>query len=257
VAADAGIQPAGDDLLEQGGERRVGVEAALEVAAHPRGADGDHLVAQVAPTPLVERALLLDERAVGGELLEQLLHALPRSASVRTMGTRQAPARPVARTSTPRTSRTIVSVSGWSALLTTMTSGISMIPAFSAWMESPEPGMRMRTTVSAWSITSISAWPTPDRLQEDVLLARGVHEQRGLQRRLAEAAERPAVGHGADEHARIEEVLGQPDAVAEQRAVGERRARVDGQHRHLAVLGPAELRQRADQRGLAGARARR
>jgi hypothetical protein len=42
----------------------------------------------------------------------------------------------------------------------------------------------------------------PDRLQEDVLLARGVHEQRGLERRLAEAAERPAVGHGADEHAR-------------------------------------------------------
>ena len=61
----------------------------------------------------------------------------------------------------PLISRTIVSVSGCSRLLTTMMSGISMIPAFSAWIESPEPGMRTSTTVSAWSMTSTSAWPTP------------------------------------------------------------------------------------------------
>ena len=36
-----------------------------------------------------------------------------------------------------------------------------MTPAFSAWMESPEPGMRTRTIVSAWSMMSTSAWPTP------------------------------------------------------------------------------------------------
>ena len=63
--------------------------------------------------------------------------------------------------STPRISRTIVSVSGWSDLLTTMMSGISMTPALSAWIESPEPGISTSTTVSAWSITSTSAWPTP------------------------------------------------------------------------------------------------
>ena len=66
-----------------------------------------------------------------------------------------------ARLSTPRISRTIVSVSGWSALLTTMMSGISITPAFSAWMLSPEPGISTSTTESAWSITSTSAWPTP------------------------------------------------------------------------------------------------
>ena len=63
--------------------------------------------------------------------------------------------------STPRISRTIVSVSGWSDLLTTMMSGISITPAFSAWIESPEPGISTSTTESAWSITSTSAWPTP------------------------------------------------------------------------------------------------
>ena len=36
-----------------------------------------------------------------------------------------------------------------------------MIPAFSAWIESPEPGMSTSTIVSAWSMMSTSAWPTP------------------------------------------------------------------------------------------------
>ena len=91
----------------------------------------------------------------------------PRDASVLTIGTRQP--RCGASDSTPRISRTIVSVSGWSALLTTMTSGISMTPAFSAWIESPEPGISTSTIVSAWSMMSTSAWPTPDGLEEHVV----------------------------------------------------------------------------------------
>ena len=43
----------------------------------------------------------------------------------------------------------------------TMMSGISITPAFSAWIESPEPGISTSTIVSAWSMMSISAWPTP------------------------------------------------------------------------------------------------
>jgi hypothetical protein len=45
--------------------------------------------------------------------------------------------------------------------LIAIASGISMIPAFKAWTESPEPGMRTRTTVSAIPITSTSLWPAP------------------------------------------------------------------------------------------------
>ena len=169
----------------------------------------------------------------------------PRAASVLTIGTRQ-PGSGGASERTPRISRTIVSVRGWSALLTTITSGISITPAFSAWMESPEPGISTSTTVSAWSMTSTSAWPDADRLEEHVVLARGVHEQRRLERGLRHAAERAARGHGADEHAGVEEVLGQPDPVAEQRAAAERGARVDREH--------ADRRARAR---AGGARARR
>ena len=82
-----------------------------------------------------------------------------RLASVLTIGTRQPSWGPS--DSTPRISRTIVSVSGWSDLLTTITSGISITPALSAWIESPEPGISTSTTVSAWSMMSTSAWPTP------------------------------------------------------------------------------------------------
>ena len=92
----------------------------------------------------------------------------PRLASVFTIGTRQRCAASsslrssrFASDSTPRISRTIVSVSGWSALLITITSGISITPAFSAWIESPEPGISTSTIVSAWSMMSISACPTP------------------------------------------------------------------------------------------------
>ena len=43
--------------------------------------------------------------------------------------------------------------SGLSLLLIAITSGISMIPAFSAWTASPAPGCRTRTTVAAIETT--------------------------------------------------------------------------------------------------------
>ena len=48
-----------------------------------------------------------------------------------------------------------------SALVTTSTSGISMIPAFRNCSASPEPGWTTTATVSAASATSVSDWPTP------------------------------------------------------------------------------------------------
>ena len=78
---------------------------------------------------------------------------------MRTTGTFQSRSGPSA--STALTSRIIVLASGCSALLTQITSGISITPAFSAWIESPEPGISASTIVSAWSTTSISPWPTP------------------------------------------------------------------------------------------------
>ena len=83
----------------------------------------------------------------------------PRAASVRTIGGRQA--RSGSRARIERTSVSIVFAAGWSILFTAITSGISMIPAFSAWIESPEPGMSTSSTVSAMPITSTSLWPVP------------------------------------------------------------------------------------------------
>ena len=124
------VEAARDDLVEQLLEAGVLGQAGLEVAAQAVGAERQHLAAQVAPAALGQRALLLDERAVRVELLDELRHAAsPCSASVRTIGTRHAESPCEAPSeSTLLISRTIVSVSGWSALLTTMMSGISMTP---------------------------------------------------------------------------------------------------------------------------------
>ncbi len=92
-----------------------------------------------------------------------------------------------------------------------------------------------------------------DGLDEHVLAAGRVEQQRRLQRGLGEPAERAAVGHRADEHALVEEVLGEADAVAQQRALGERRGGVDRQHADAAPRFAARLRERADQRRLADA----
>jgi hypothetical protein len=58
-------------------------------------------------------------------------------------------------------------------------------------------------------------------LDEHGVVAGRVHQQRGLDRRLGESAERPPRGHRPYEHLRIEEVRGQPDPVAKQRAAAE------------------------------------
>ena len=102
-----------------------------------------------------------------------------------------------------------------------------MIPAFSAWIESPEPGISTSSTVSAIADHLDLALPRADRLEEDELLARSVENEQRLQRRLGEPAEVAAGAHRANEHLRVEEVVGEPDPVAEQRALRERARWVD------------------------------
>ena len=192
-----------------------------------------------------------DVRVVGVDRCGELLHPLALVASVFRIGTFQSVTGPSA--STPRISRTMLSVSGWFALFTTITSGISITPAFSACTESPEPGISASTIVSAWSMMSISAWPDADGLDQHVLLAGRVHQQHGLQGRLGQAAERAAARHRADVDALVEEVVREPDAVAEQGALGERAGGIDGQHADLALCARACATSDADQRALADA----
>jgi hypothetical protein len=65
--------------------------------------------------------------------------------------------------------------------------------------------MSTSTTVSAWSMMSTSALTHLTVSSRIHVAPGGVHQQRGLQRRLAgDRRARQAVGHRADEHARVE-----------------------------------------------------
>ena len=89
------------------------------------------------------------------------------------------------------------------------------------------------------------------RLEEHVVLAGGIHQERRLKRRLGQPSERAPACHRADEHPRVEEVVGEPDAVTEHGALRERAGGIDREHPDLPS-GPAELAgQRPDQGALA------
>ena len=69
-----------------------------------------------------------------------------------------------------------------------------------------------------------------DRLDQHHVAAGGVQHPDRLRRGPGQAAEVAAGGHRADVDAGVGGVVLHPDPVAEQRAAGERRRRVDGQH---------------------------
>ena len=101
------------------------------------------------------------------------------------------------------------------------------------------------------------ALPRADRLDEDDVLAGGVEQKHGLQRRLGEAAEVTARPHRADVDAGIEEVVGEADPVAEQRAARERARRIDRDDADRPLALPHEPDERADETRLARRRAGR
>ena len=82
----------------------------------------------------------------------------------------------------------------------------------------------------------------PDGLDEDEVEPDGVqHGRRGAARRRQPAGVAPR-GHRADEDVGVLGVGLHPDAVAEQRAAGDRRRRVDGDDRDRARSPPAAPR---------------
>src|SRR5262249_46679683 len=64
-----GIDLTRDNPVEQLPYRRIFADRCFELAPHPEGGDPEHLVHQVAASALGQRALLLDVRAVLGELV--------------------------------------------------------------------------------------------------------------------------------------------------------------------------------------------
>ena len=144
-----------------------------------------------------------------------------------------------------------MSVIGWSALLTTITSGISITPGLQR-LDRVAGARHQRQHDRVGVVDDVDlGLADADGLDQDVVFAGRVHHQRHLQGRLGEAAEGAARGHRADEDAGVEEVLGEADPVAEQGAAGEGAGGIDREHRDLAV-GLAQLAgEGADQGALA------
>ncbi len=90
-----------------------------------------------------------------------------------------------------------------------------------------------------------------DRLDQDDVVARRLHDDHRLAGRLGDATERPRGGRGPDERRRIGGQRRHPGLVPQDAAAGTRRGGVDGEHRHLVPLPGEHGAQRVDERRLA------
>jgi hypothetical protein len=84
---------------------------------------------------------------------------------------------------TPRTSRSVAAASGLSAILTTMTSAISITPALAACTASPAPGSSTSTMESVTSTRSISLWAHAAGLDHYVVVPGGIENCQRAKRR--------------------------------------------------------------------------
>ena len=105
-----------------------------------------------------------------------------------------------------------------------------MMPAFSACTSSPVPGHQHddRDVGRADDVDFVLA--DAHRLDDDHRLAGGVEHQRRIGGGARQAAEMAAGGHAADEDVRVGGVRLHAQAIAEDRAAGERAGRIDGDH---------------------------
>ena len=123
------------------------------------------------------------------------------------IGTFQSPAGPSE--SAVRTSRTIVSVSGCSALLIDDHVG-DLHDAGLQGLDRVSRAGHQRQHDGVGVIDDVDlCLADPDRLEENVVEPSRVHDQRRLKGRLRQTAERSTARHGPDEDTLVEEVLGE------------------------------------------------
>ena len=160
-------------LVEQAAQLRIVRDRLLQVGLRAGGCDRENLAREVLAAPCVEKAVRLEVGAVTGDLLPQLGTPSPVTASVRTIGGFQSLS--MSRARIERTSFSIVF--GRMVLLTTITSGISMIPAFSAWTARARHEHEHDRVRHADHLDLALA--STDRLEEHEVAARRVkHEER-------------------------------------------------------------------------------
>ena len=118
------------DLFEQARELAVEAHRFLEVPRGSGGCEREHLESNVVAPAILEQSRLLEVRAVLLDLLPELRDVL--AATRLGQDDRDLQVRSWSSARIERTSFSIVFAAGWSVLLIAITSGISMIPAFSA-----------------------------------------------------------------------------------------------------------------------------
>ena len=102
-----------------------------------------------------------------------------------------------------------------------------MMPALSACTSSPAPGTIVTIETSGGSDDVHFVLAHADCLDEDHVLAGRVEDEGDLAGRTRQPAEVAACRHAADEHAVVSSVRLHADAIAEDRAAGERARRID------------------------------
>ena len=237
----------GDELRE----RRVLRDRALDLATGTRGRGRDHLAGEVAAPALLELS-------VGGERIAPLDDRAPQPVdSLATKSLGEDDRRPPGRVGIEGDHSTNVVLQGLRPRLIHLVDRDHVGDLHDPGLQRLHRVARARHQDEHDLVGDAHhldlALPRSDGLEEDDVRPGGVEQQEGLQRGLGQPAEMPTGAHRADEHSRVEEVIGEPDPVAEQRSPREGARRVDRDHPHRQVERANVRDQRADQRRLADA----
>ena len=222
------VEPALLHVVEEAAQLRVVAHGQLEVPAGAGGGDLEHLGGEVRAAATLELTVGLEPGTMLGDLLPELLDAL----AAHRLGEhdRRRPALVRAeREHLPhlvqhRLRHRVVQLVDRDHVGDLHDPGLQRLNRVArAGHQREHDGVGDREHADL-------ALPRADGLEEDDILARRVEHEQRLQRRLGETAGVAARPHRADEDVGIEEVVGQADPVAEQRALRERARGIDRDH---------------------------
>src|SRR5438874_1358230 len=222
----------------------------LEVAARPARSDREDLAREIGSAPLLELPALLEKGAVLLDLLPQLRHVLP--AHRLGEDDRRIPlAAPLPMRTTEREDRAHLVQHRLGSWVVHLVDRDHVRDLHDPRLQRLHRVARARHEHEEDGVDDPDhldlALPRADRLEEDDVLAGRVEHEQRLQRRLGEPAEVPSRPHRADEDLGVEEVVAEPDPVAEQRAVRERARGVDRDDAHRDIALPDVPDQRRDE----------
>src|SRR5436190_2542137 len=229
----------------------------LEVPARPARRNREDLTREIRPAPLLELSALLEERTMLLDLLPQLGHVLA-AHGLRQHDRRVPVPAPLLMRVTEGEDRAHLAEHRLRA-------GVIHLVDRDHVRDLHDPRLQRLHRVARAGHEDEEdgvddpdhldlALPRADRLEEDDVLAGGVEHEERLQRRLGEPAEVAARAHRADEDVGVEEVVAEPDPVAEQRAVREGARGIDGDDAHGDITFADEPDQRRDEARLPDSR---